>query len=215
MVHRGMVSQLHTPLIPILRHVLALAPLPRAGIALDLACGEGDKAALLIEALGPGVQLIGVDIDPAVFRRPATDDRTGVQLNAPATDDPFTLSSCHPFTGLVADALALPLREGCCDAAFCIAALGLFADQRAALCELRRVLRPGGLALLIVGTQAWAQAIPWPSDVSACLAAAYAQALADGAAPIPAAPDLGGELAELLADSGFAAPLVRAFWLGD
>ncbi len=47
------------------------------------------------------------------------------------------------------------------------------------------------------------------------LAAAYAQALADGAAPISAAPDLGSELADLLVAAGFMPPLVRAFWLDD
>jgi SAM-dependent methyltransferase len=230
-------SQLHAPLIPILRHALALAPLPRAGVALDLACGSGLKAALLAEALGPGVHLVGVDIDPAVFRAVTTDRRqeTGDrrQETGDRTEDEGlrTEDSAHPLTRsparplarpipdprppilLVGDALALPLRDGCGDAAFCITALGLFADRRAALRELRRVLRPGALALLIVGTHAWAQVIPWPADLAACLTAAYAQALADGAAPIPAAPDLSSELADVLADAGFVAPLVRAFWL--
>ncbi len=68
-------NQLHAPLIPILRHALALAPLPRAGIALDLACGPGDKAALLAEALGPGVRLVGVDIDPAVIQEQRTKNK--------------------------------------------------------------------------------------------------------------------------------------------
>ena len=66
---REVLSQLHAPLLPILRHALAAAPLPCAGVALDLACGQGLKAALLAEALGPRVRLLGIDIDPAVFRR--------------------------------------------------------------------------------------------------------------------------------------------------
>src|SRR5262249_10876765 len=93
------------------------------------------------------------------------------------------------------------------------AALGLFADRRAALHELRRVLRPSALVLLIVGTQAWAQVVRWPAGLAAQLAAAYAQALVAGAAPLPAPPDPGGELAGLLSAAVLAAPLVRAFWI--
>jgi SAM-dependent methyltransferase len=113
----------------------------------------------------------------------------------------------------VGDALALPLREGCCAVAFCIAALSLFADRRAALRELRRALAPGGVALLAVGGQYWVQTIRWPAELAGRLAAAYAQALADGLAPLPATPDLGGDLSELLLETGFTAPLVRAFLL--
>src|SRR4029453_17149212 len=79
--------------------------------------------------------------------------------------------------------------------------------------ELHRALAPGGLALLVVGIQAWAQIIQWPADLAACLVTAYAQALAAGLAPLPATPDLGGELADLLLQAGFTAPLIRAFWL--
>jgi SAM-dependent methyltransferase len=192
-----LVADLHAPLLPILRHLLAQAALPRAGVALDLACGSGLKAPLLAAACGPGVRLVGIDIDSAAI----TDRRSQIADHA-----------MH-YTPLVGDALALPLRGGCCAAAFCIAALSLFADRRAALRELRRVLVPGSVALLVVGAQAWAQTIHWPADLSARLAGAYAQVLADRQAPLPATRDLGGELAELLLDSGFAAPLVRAFWL--
>jgi SAM-dependent methyltransferase len=216
--------------MPILRHILAQAPLPRAGVALDLACGPGLKAVLLAEALGPGVRLIGVDIDRDGLRaatgdrRPETRDRrpeTKIVTQSSILDPrssildlrPLTRSPAHPLTGIVGDALALPLRDGCCDVAFCIAALGLFVDRLAALRELRRALRPGAPALLAVGTQAWAQVVGWPDDIAARLALAYAQALADGGVPIPATPDLGDELAQLLIAAGFAAPLVRAFWL--
>ncbi|MFL5805403.1 MAG: class I SAM-dependent methyltransferase [Roseiflexaceae bacterium] len=251
-------TQLHAPLIPILRHALALAPLPCTGVALDLACGPGLKAALLAEALGPGVRLVGIDSDPAAIREqengerapagstenrrtenrelrtengypagPTENRRTAEPQNqAPSPLHLVTRSPAHwddrqssvvgrrsSIAGVVGDALALPLRDGCCDAAFCIAALGLFADPRTALRELRRALRPGGPVLLAVATQAWAQVVRWPPDLAARLAAAYVQALANGAAPIPTTPDLGADLADVLAEAGFAAPLVRAFWL--
>jgi SAM-dependent methyltransferase len=214
-------DQLHASLIPILRHTLALAPLPRAGLALDLACGPGLKTPLLIEACGPGVRLLGVDIDRIAIRAATTDYRprdrrqeADLLLSLVSRSEPssFVVGRLS-FVGVVGDAQALPLRDGCCTAAFCIAALSLFADRLAALRELHRALAPGGLALLVVGIQAWAQIIQWPADLAACLVTAYAQALAAGLAPLPATPDLGGELADLLLQAGFTAPLIRAFWL--
>jgi SAM-dependent methyltransferase len=186
-VHIAALADLHDPLMPILRHALALAPLPRAGAALDLACGPGLKTALLAAACGSGVRLVGIDRDVDAVRAVAA--------------------------GIVGDALALPLRSGCCAAAFCLAALGLFGDRQAALRELHRALRPGAPALLLAGVQQWAQVIHWPPEIATCLATVYAAALADGVAPLPAGPDLGGELSELLGEAGFTSVLVRAFWL--
>ncbi|HEX9440417.1 MAG TPA: class I SAM-dependent methyltransferase [Roseiflexaceae bacterium] len=206
---------LHAPLIPILRHCLAVAPLPRAGVALDLACGPGHKTPLLAEACGPDVRLIGIDEDAAAVRAATTDQQPPYRHDISCPDrEPRTGRQKSAFVGVVGDALALPLRDGCCDAAFCIAALSLFADRRLALRELRRALRPGGLALLVVGTQTWAQIIRWPCDIAERVSAAYAQALASGSTPLPATPDLGADLANLLGDAGFDDPLVRAFTLG-
>jgi SAM-dependent methyltransferase len=214
-------DELHAPLLPVLRHVLALAPLPRAGLAIDLGCGPGRKMPLLAAALGPGVRLVGVDRSLSALRaassfrqgRGIEDGRSTSATPRSPIPDPRSPILSSPLTGIVGDALALPLRDDCCDAAFCIAALGLFGDRRAALCELRRVLRPGAPALLVVGAQIWAQAVPWPADLSACLVAAYERALAQGAAPLAATPDLAGELAELLGQAGFMSPHMRAFWL--
>jgi SAM-dependent methyltransferase len=214
-----MLGELHAPLGPILRHALALAALPRAGVVLDLACGPGLKLPLLAEACGPGVRLLGVDIDRSAIRVATTDQegqateialQSGMALSPPRL---ASLSRQPPAEGVVGDALALPLRDGCCAAALCVAALGLFADRLSALRELRRVLRPGATAVLAVGAQLWARAIRWPPEVGVRLATVYAQELADGSGPLAASPDLDGDLAGLLAEAGFVAPLVRAFWL--
>ena len=162
-------ADLHAPLLPILRYTLAQAALPRAGLALDLACGAGEKGPILAQALGPGVQLLGVDIDRALAR---SYQRT-----------------------IVGDARALPLCDACLDAAFCIAALGLLADPVAALRELRRALRPGAPAVIFTAAQLWAQVIRWPEDLAEQLAIVDAEREERGASP-DLGGDLAGKLAD-------------------
>lgn len=53
-----------------------------------------------------------------------------------------------PSTLLRANAAALPFQTGCLDAVFCECVFSLLPDQRAALCEFHRVLRPGGFLVL-------------------------------------------------------------------
>jgi SAM-dependent methyltransferase len=52
------------------------------------------------------------------------------------------VANAHPLAG---DATRLPLAGGSVDAAFLVAVLGEVPDRPAALLELRRVLRPGGV----------------------------------------------------------------------
>lgn len=189
------IDVLHAPLLPILRHILTTVKLPRAGMLLDVACGAGLKAALLAEACGPDVVLAGVDRDRAAIS-------AGIHSGAIGYEH-----------WLVGDALALPLQDGCCAAACCIAALGLFADRAAALREMARVVRPGGVVLVATSAHMWMQVMPWPAKIGAQLAEAYTQALAAGHPPVEAAPDLGGELAALLRGAGLPAPRIRAFLL--
>jgi SAM-dependent methyltransferase len=197
--------ELHAPLVPILRHVLMTADLLRFGLALDLASGAGLKLPLLAEACGPGVQFIVLDIDRDAVRT----WRVGRIQYAPTPLHPYTP------TPLIGDALALPLRDACCDAVFCIAALGLFADERVALREMRRVLRPGGHALIVTATQMWVHMIRYPADLLLRLREAYAAAVAKRLPPIylSAPPDTAGELSGLLTNAGFVETRARAFLL--
>jgi hypothetical protein len=90
----------------------------------------------------------------------------------------------------------------------CIAALGLFAEPALAMRELRRALRPGAPALVVSAAQQWAQLIRWPEELAAPLAAALRATPAQFDLP-----DLGGDLAALLAGAGFAETRVRGFLL--
>jgi demethylmenaquinone methyltransferase/2-methoxy-6-polyprenyl-1,4-benzoquinol methylase len=101
---------------------LALAP---GSTILDLACGTGD---LCRELSTSGYVAVGADLSFGM-------------LAAARTDAPL----------LHADALRLPLPDGCVDGVTCGFALRNFVDLDRFLAEVARVVRPGGrIALLEV-----------------------------------------------------------------
>lgn len=186
---------LHAPIIPILRMALAQMRQGPVSVALDIACGAGHKSDWLAQIVRPGGQLVGIDHDSTALRvahaaRPAA-----------------------PFAWVAGDALALPCATGCADLAWCSAALGLFRDRRAALREMRRVLRPGGAAVIATGEQLWVRVRRWPADLLQVLAGAYARYLEAGERPVPPADGLDDSWHALLAQAGFRQAAVRAFLL--
>jgi ubiquinone/menaquinone biosynthesis C-methylase UbiE len=112
--------------------LLELMGLPAGARILDVPCGWGRHTHLLAEA---GFAAVGADLsEPLLQRALAAADAQGTRAFA----------AC--------DIRALPFADACMDAAINVfTSLGLFAsdeDDRNALCEIRRVLRPGGLFLL-------------------------------------------------------------------
>lgn len=103
----------------------------RAGQAvLDVACGTGIVARAAAERVGPTGRATGVDLNEgmlAVARRvrPDLEWRQG-------------------------DVAALPFPDGSFDVALCQMALMFFPDRRAAVREMVRVARPGGVVALAV-----------------------------------------------------------------
>lgn len=194
---------LHAPLTPLLRLVLQQLRLNnrlnnrlnKLSVALDLACGPGHKSGWLADLVQPGGCVVGVDWDAAAL-----------QVARQRHPDP-------PFAWVQGDALALPLRSASVDLAWCVAALGLFADAGQALRELRRVLRPGGLVVVATGAHLWVRVRGWPADLSALLVAAYTRSLAAGGEPVAPADGLGDGLSMQLVETGFVDVQVRAFLL--
>ncbi len=112
------------------RNAAFLLPHLQPGMSLlDVGCGPGSITIGLAEAIAPG-EATGLDVsaDSIEAARSAAADRgvTNVRFD-------------------VGDAYALPFKDGTFDAAFCHAVLQHLADPLAALRELRRVLRPGGV----------------------------------------------------------------------
>jgi len=110
---------------PLIDRVLELAAIPSAAAVLDVGCGNGRYLSALRERGHTG-PLAGLDYSP------------GMALVARA----FAPTA-------VGDAQALPVRDGVADIAICAHMLYHVPDLPRAAGELRRVLRPGGSAVVV------------------------------------------------------------------
>lgn len=187
-------ADLHEPLLPIFAELAQWAHWPRNASVLDAGCGPGLKTALLAATLNQGSTIIGIDTDQTAVR-------AARQRLQPAG------ISAHWLAG---NLQGLPLTDGTCDGIWCNAVLGLLDDPQAALAEFQRVLRPGGVVLVVTGTQAWSAVHQWPPAVAEALATAYQRGLMMGVIA-PPANELCDGVAAQLGSAGFGAIATRAF----
>jgi ubiquinone/menaquinone biosynthesis C-methylase UbiE len=114
------------------------------GEVLEVAIGTGRNLPLYPE----GIRLTGIDFSPAMLelaRRQA--DRLGRRVDL-----------------RLGDAQALDLPDASFDTVVCTLSLCAIPDERRAVAEMRRVLRPGGRLLLldhVAGAPRWVRAIQW------------------------------------------------------
>ncbi|MBB5399202.1 class I SAM-dependent methyltransferase [Paraburkholderia youngii] len=104
------------------------AAAPAAGErVLDVGCGAGASSLALAARVGPGGQVLGVDISAPLIRR----------ARALAPQD-------TPVLFQVADASSAELPQGAFDILFSRFGVMFFDDPTAAFAHMRRALRPGG-----------------------------------------------------------------------
>jgi demethylmenaquinone methyltransferase/2-methoxy-6-polyprenyl-1,4-benzoquinol methylase len=115
------------------RMAVARTALPPRAAVLDLACGTGDLGKLAA-ARYSGAHIVAADLTESMLRLAKIPD-----------------CAC-------ADAADLPFRTGCFDAVFVGYGLRNFPRLTAALEEVRRVLKPGGL---LVSLDFFLPARPW------------------------------------------------------
>jgi demethylmenaquinone methyltransferase/2-methoxy-6-polyprenyl-1,4-benzoquinol methylase len=109
------------------RAARAAAP-PADGRALDVACGSG-KLAGELRRLAAGGLVVGLDF-------------SGRMLQVAASEVPGPRY-------VRGDGLSLPFPDGTFDAVTAAFGLRNYADPERGLCEMRRVLRPGGRAVVL------------------------------------------------------------------
>lgn len=114
----------------------------RAGVqagarVLDVASGTGVVARRAAGAAGPDGHVLATDLSEAMLAHAA-------EVGAPP--------GSATIERVLAAADALPAPGGAFDVVFCQQGLQFFADRPAAVAEMRRVLRPGGVA----GVAVWA-----------------------------------------------------------
>jgi len=101
---------------------------------LDVACGTGIVARQAAPLVGADGQVVALDMNPAML---------AVARALPAPSG----ATIHWREG---DAMDLPFEDGAFDVVLCQHGLQFVPDRARAVREMRRVLAPGGRALVIV-----------------------------------------------------------------
>ena len=110
-----------------------------ARAVLDVATGTGDLALAVARHSPEETQFLGIDLSPQMLRR------AQAKVKARGLE--------RRFTFIVADATALPLKDGAVDCAVNAFFLRHLVSLPAAFVEFRRVLRPGGTLAALELTQ--------------------------------------------------------------
>ena len=105
----------------------AVGSWPAGGLVLDAGCGPGGYVPGVLERLGDGGTVVGMDL--AEVRARAAQDEAGA-------------------LGVTGDVGALPFGDGTFDAAMALHMLYHVPDIATAVRELRRVVRPGGFLMV-------------------------------------------------------------------
>ena len=116
---------------PVAEQLVAAARLRPGERVLDVGCGTGIVARLAVEEVGEGGSVAGADINPAMLAvaRAAAPAEVAVEWHQ-------------------APAESMPLGDDTFDVVLCQMSLQFFQDRVQGLREMRRVLAPGGRALV-------------------------------------------------------------------
>ncbi len=118
---------------------------------LDLGAGAGRHA---FEAMRLGASVTAVDADAAEVKD------VGWMMKGLLDDDPVVAATGGRGEAMVGDALALPFPDATFDRVIAAEVLEHIPDDRGAIAELSRVLRPGGTMAVTV-PRWWPELVTW------------------------------------------------------
>ena len=130
-----------------------LLALPKQPRILDLGCGQGRHAFALW--LHYDAQVMGLDLDPENIVYCQEKFTKEVAFWKPEHSNELSFA--------VGDALATPFEDASMDMVVCSEVLEHIPDYKAALSEIRRILRPGGTFAMSV-PRSWPERICWWLD---------------------------------------------------
>ncbi len=102
--------------------------------ALDIGCGTGTLASLILRSDWPAT-VTGLDFSPAMCAEASRKNNFDGQRGA----------------AIAGDSEHLPFSDASFDVVTCANSFHHYPDQQAVVCEMRRVLRPGGVLVLVDG----------------------------------------------------------------
>ena len=129
---------------------------------LDLACGDGFYTRLIAERLGPNGCITGADISLAYL--------------AEAGEAAIRETRCAKIDFVAASFDRLPFPGGVFDLVWCAQSLYTLPDPVAAVSHIARVLRPGGLVVVLENDTLHQVLLPWPVHLELPLRAAELRA---------------------------------------
>jgi ubiquinone/menaquinone biosynthesis C-methylase UbiE len=136
-------------------------------LAAAEARGELATALLASARLAPGQRVLDLASGPGLLARGAGDIVGDGGLTVASDISEGQLACCPGLPRVAADGEALPFAAGSFDRVLCGLGLMFFPDDRAALREMRRVLRPEGLMALSVWGRA--EEVPLVEAALACM----------------------------------------------
>ena len=161
--YASMLAAYHRAYAPELQAIMDTLPLRLGDRVLDMACGDGTYAPWITRHIGEQGRVVAADISFDYLRIVQR------QIGARAVAARICLS--------MADVGQLPFRDGCFDVVWCAQSLYDFPDAVQALQEMRRVVRHGGLVVVLENDCLHHLLLPWPVNLELALRQAEWQAL--------------------------------------
>jgi ubiquinone/menaquinone biosynthesis C-methylase UbiE len=161
--YASMLAAYHRAYAPELQAIIAALPLRADDRVLDMACGDGTYAGWIAARVAHRGAVIGADISFDYLRLAHQQTRASPW----AARIGYTLG----------DVACLPFADNCFDLVWCAQSLYDFPDALQAVREMRRVVRLGGLVIVLENDRLHHLLLPWPAELELALRQAELQAL--------------------------------------